>query len=104
MATSIARVVVTCAAGWLIWGTIPPAANEEAPRNGLGAVTGHIALAPVSRPPSVADYVSRAVRQPPADGWPEIRNVLVYLDGAPPPAVLPAGRAAIRQINETFEP
>lgn len=30
--------------------------------------------------------------------------MLVYLDGAPSPAGLPAGRAAIRQVNETFEP
>lgn len=104
MAAALARVVAACAAGLLIWAALPAAAPQEAPRDGFGAVSGTITLAPVSRPPSVADYVSRAVRQPTTDDWPEIRNVLVYLDGAPPPAALPAGRAAIRQINETFEP
>ena len=104
MATSVTRLIAACVAGWLIWAAIPSAAPEEKPGDVLGTVTGTITLAPVSRPPSVADYVSRAVRPPRANPVAEIRNVLVYIDGAPPPAVLPVARVAIRQIEETFEP
>ena len=104
MTPSVARLVVACTSCWVIWTSISSAAPDENPADGLGRLTGTITLAPVSRPPSVADYVSRAVRQPTSDRWPEIRNVLVYVDGAQPPAILPSGHAAIRQVNETFEP
>ena len=104
MATSVIRLSAACAAGWLIWAAIPSAAPEENPGTILGTVTGTITLAPVGRPPAVADYVSRAVRPPSANPLAEIRNVIVYIDGAPPPAVLPAVPAAIRQVDETFEP
>ena len=88
----------------MIWAAVPSAAPETTPADGFGTVTGAITLALISRPLSVADYVSRHVRQPTTDRWPEIRNVLVYVDGFPPPAVLPAGRANIRQVDESFEP
>ena len=104
MVPSVTRLIAVCAAGWLILAAIPSTAPEEKPGDVLGTVMGTITLAPVSRPPSVADYVSRAVRPPSVDPLAEIRNVLVYIDGAPPPTVLPITRAAIRQIEETFEP
>lgn len=104
MVSSVARLIAVCTACWMIWAAIPSAAPEEYLSDEFGTVTGTVTLASVSRPPSVAEYVSRGVRAPTTDRWPEIRNVIVYVDGAPPPAVLPSRRAAIRQINETFEP
>ncbi len=105
MPRSVGGLVASCASCWVIWVSIPSAAPEEGPRDEYGTVTGTITLATVSRPPPVAGYISRTVRQPTTDRWAEIRNVLVYVDGAPPPAILlPSQHAAIRQINETFEP
>ena len=91
------------AACWVLWGTGAPASSAGAAA-GHGRIAGTVQLtAAVSRPPSVADYVPRVVRAgstPP----PEIRNVVVYVKGAPPPASMPVVHAAIRQLDETFLP
>ena len=63
-----------------------------------------ITVAPVSRPPALVDYIARSVRRPPATTQSELRYVVVYVDGAPPPTALPTETVAMRQIAETFEP
>jgi plastocyanin len=98
------RFALASVALLLIW-TDPPSARPETNlRLDVGTVAGTITVAPVSRPPAVVDYIARSVRRPPATTQSELRNVVLYVDGAPPPTVLPTETVAIRQIAETFEP
>ncbi len=103
-----ARTLCTLVVAFAVLSGRPSASSTETPpesAGGPGRIIGTVGLtSSVARPPAVADYVSRRVGvRPPAAG-PEIRNVVVYVDGAAPPAELPTERAAIRQIAETFVP
>jgi len=70
-----------------------------------GTIAGHVRLkARVhTRLPSSA-YPTRTVGNHTPPAVPEIRNVVVYVKGAPFRGTLPAMKAELRQENETFVP
>jgi plastocyanin len=71
-----------------------------------GAVTGRVRLTARVRGTPLASnaYQPRSVGRHEAAGTPEIKNVVVYLKGAPFRGTLPTSRHAIEQRNETFVP
>jgi plastocyanin len=70
-----------------------------------GRITGRVVLtAAVSTPLTAAAYSSRRVERAPASSTNEIANVVVFVQDAPRPTVLPPTRARIAQEGESFSP
>jgi plastocyanin len=71
-----------------------------------GTVTGHIRLTTRVRGTPLASnaYQPRNIGRHDPASTPEIKNVVVYVKGAPVRGPLPASRYSIEQRNETFVP
>jgi plastocyanin len=70
-----------------------------------GRLEGRVSITvPVSKAPPSAAYGARRRERAAAESGTELTNVIVFLEDAARPAVLPSTRARIVQENETFVP
>lgn len=99
---SMIRGVLTLALGLL---AVDAASTGGAPQSGMATITGTVTLTAMRFSTRTATaYARRGVAPKRTAAWPEVKNVVVYVDGGPGEATPAPMRARIVQRDEEFVP